>query len=110
MSAPAASTDALQQAAAWSRAGRRVALATVVDVRRSAPRPPGTKMAVSETGEIAGGVSGGCVEGAVVEEAQEVIAGGPPRLRHYGIANEDAWSVGLQCGGEIDVFIEPFAP
>jgi xanthine dehydrogenase accessory factor len=67
-------------------------------------------MAVSDRGEVSGMVSGGCVEGAVVEVAEEVLAGGPPRLLHFGIADSDAWDVGLPCGGEIDVFVERYEP
>jgi xanthine dehydrogenase accessory factor len=94
----------------WTARGDRVAVATVVDVVRSAPRPPGAKMAVNANGEIMGAVSGGCVEGAVVELASEVLAGGGPRLVHYGIADSDAWDVGLPCGGEIDVWVQEYEP
>jgi xanthine dehydrogenase accessory factor len=86
-------------------AGERVALATVIDARRSAPRPIGAKMVVSSRGEIGGSVSGGCVEGAVVEVAERVLAGEPPRLLSFGIADDEAWEVGLPCGGEIDVWV-----
>lgn len=92
----------------WTARGERVAVATVVGVKRSAPRPPGAKMAVNEAGEVSGAVSGGCVEGAVVEAAAEVLASGEPRLLHFGIADSDAWDVGLPCGGEIDVFVEEY--
>ena len=102
--------DVLAQIEAWSARGDRVALATVIEVRRSAPRAPGAKMAINEKGEIAGGVSGGCVEGAVVEIAEGVLAGGPPRLAQFGIADPEAWEVGLPCGGEIDVWIEAYGP
>jgi xanthine dehydrogenase accessory factor len=98
--------EPLQQAARWREEGRRVALATVVATRRSAPRPVGSKLAVSEQGELAGSVSGGCVESDVVLAAQEVLAGGGPRLVTYGITDEMAFGVGLPCGGEIDVFVE----
>jgi xanthine dehydrogenase accessory factor len=98
--------EPLQQAARWRVEGRRVALATVVATRRSAPRPIGSKLAVSEQGELAGSVSGGCVESDVVLAAQEVLGGGHPRLVTYGITDEMAFGVGLPCGGEIDVFIE----
>lgn len=94
----------------WTGRGERVAVATVVGVKRSAPRPPGAKMAVNEGGEVSGAVSGGCVEGAVVEAAAEVLASGEPRLLHFGIADSDAWDVGLPCGGEIDVFVEEYTP
>jgi xanthine dehydrogenase accessory factor len=98
--------DPLQQAARWRESGERVAIATVVATRRSAPRPVGSKLAVSEKGELAGSVSGGCVESDVVLAAQEVLAGGRPRLLTYGITDEMAFGVGLPCGGEIDVFLE----
>ncbi|MGI8749475.1 MAG: XdhC family protein [Thermoleophilaceae bacterium] len=91
---------------AWKRRGERVAVATVVGVKRSAPRPPGAKMAVNGSGEVSGAVSGGCVEGAVVEAAGRVLAGGGPSLMHFGIADSEAWDVGLPCGGEIDVWVE----
>jgi xanthine dehydrogenase accessory factor len=100
--------DVLDEVEAWSDRGESVALATVVAVRRSAPRPPGAKMAVAGSGEIAGMVSGGCVEGAVVEVCEEVLGGGAPRLLHFGIADEEAWDVGLPCGGEIDVWVQRF--
>ena len=92
----------------WRARGDRVALATVVATRRSAPRPVGSKLAVSERGELLGSVSGGCVESDVAVQAAEVIAEGTPRLLTYGIDDEQAWSVGLPCGGEIDVFVERF--
>ncbi len=102
--------DVLAAVQEWTARGEAVAVATVVAVRRSAPRPPGAKMAVSAAGEVSGMVSGGCVEGSVVVEAQEVLAGGPPRLLHFGIADAEAWEVGLPCGGEIDVWVERFTP
>ena len=92
----------------WRARGDRVALATVVATRRSAPRPVGSKLIVSERGELLGSVSGGCVESDVAVTAAEVIAEGTPRLLTYGIDDEQAWSVGLPCGGEIDVFVERF--
>ena len=94
----------------WLARGDRVALATVVATRRSAPRPIGAKLAVSAQGELAGSVSGGCVENEVYESAREVLAGGPPRLLTYGISDDLALSVGLPCGGEIDVFVEEVRP
>ena len=102
--------DVLEDVDAWVARGDAVAIATVVDVKRSAPRPPGAKMAVSSRGEVSGAVSGGCVEGAVVEVAEEVLRGGEPRLLHFGIADSEAWDVGLPCGGEIDVFVERYEP
>jgi xanthine dehydrogenase accessory factor len=96
----------LSQAGRWRELGRRVAVATVVSTRRSAPRPVGSKLVVSESGQLAGSVSGGCVESDVVLAAQEVLAGGPPRLLTYGITDEMAFGIGLPCGGEIDVFVE----
>ena len=91
----------------WRAKGEKVAIATVVATRRSAPRPVGAKLAVSESGELAGSVSGGCVEGDVFEHACEVLRSGRPKLLNYGIEDEEAWNVGLPCGGEIDVFVEP---
>jgi len=91
-----------------SAPGERLAVATVIDARRSAPRPIGAKMIVSPRGEIGGSVSGGCVEGAVVQAAEEVLAGGQPRLMSFGIADDEAWEVGLPCGGEIDVWVAPY--
>jgi xanthine dehydrogenase accessory factor len=85
-------------------------VATVLAARRSAPRPPGAKLAVNADGRIAGGVSGGCVEGAVVEVAHQILEGAPPALQHYGIADADAWEVGLPCGGEIDVWVQEYQP
>lgn len=91
----------------WRAAGKRVALARVVTVEGSGPRLPGAAMAVNEDGEVAGSVSGGCVEAAVVTEAQGVLAdGGEPRLVSYGISDDEAFSVGLTCGGTIRVFVE----
>jgi xanthine dehydrogenase accessory factor len=102
--------DVLQDVDGWVADGQSVALATVVNVKRSAPRPPGAKMAVSSTGHVSGAVSGGCVEGAVVEVAEEILRGGAPRLLHFGIADSEAWDVGLPCGGEIDVWVERYEP
>jgi xanthine dehydrogenase accessory factor len=98
--------DVLETLDAWAARGDDAAVATVVAVRRSAPRPPGAKMAVSSAGDVVGMVSGGCVEGAVIQEAQEVLQGGPPRLLQFGIADDEAWEVGLPCGGEIDVWVQ----
>jgi xanthine dehydrogenase accessory factor len=90
----------------WRREGQRVAVATVVGVEQSAPRDPGAMLAVNERGDVAGSVSGGCVESAVYEEGQDAIATGRPRLVTYGISDADAISVGLTCGGTIHVFVE----
>jgi xanthine dehydrogenase accessory factor len=99
-------SDALAAISRWLQGGQAVALATVVGTRRSAPRPLGSKLAVSEAGELAGSVSGGCVESDVAVQAREVLETGRPKLLSYGIADEEAWEVGLPCGGEIDVFVE----
>jgi len=99
--------EVLDSVERWRERGEKVAIATVVATRRSAPRPTGAKLAISESGEMAGSVSGGCVEGDVYVNAREVLEGGTPRLLSYGISDEEAWSVGLPCGGEIDVFVEP---
>src|SRR5215472_4868124 len=98
--------EALQRAVLWREVGRRVAVATVVATRRSAPRPVGSKLFVSESGDLEGSVSGGCVESDVVLAAQEVLSDGSPRLLTYGITDEMAFGIGLPCGGEIDVFVE----
>jgi xanthine/CO dehydrogenase XdhC/CoxF family maturation factor len=90
----------------WRSEGKAVAVATVVKVYGSAPRPLGAKMAVSESGEMVGSVSGGCVESAVVQEALAVIEEGAPKLVPFGISNESAWDVGLACGGTIEVYLE----
>jgi xanthine dehydrogenase accessory factor len=102
--------DVLTELSNWTTRGDRTALATVVDTQRSAPRPVGAKMAVNQYGEIAGGVSGGCVEGAVVEIADRVMHGEAPQLVHFGIPDSDAWDVGLPCGGEIDVWVQAYEP
>src|SRR5918911_2816228 len=90
----------------WRARGDRIAVARVVATRRSAPRPVGSKLIVSERGELAGSVSGGCVESDVAVQAAEVIERGEPRLLTYGISDEQAWEVGLPCGGEIAVFVQ----
>jgi xanthine dehydrogenase accessory factor len=102
--------DVITDVDKWVARGDDVAVATVIDVKRSAPRPPGAKMAVNSRGEVSGAVSGGCVEGAVVAVAEDVLKGGEPRLLHFGIADSEAWDVGLPCGGEIDVFVERYEP
>ena len=91
----------------WHRAGRGAALATVIQTWGSAPRQPGAQLAIAGDGEMAGSVSGGCVEGAVVAEALDALTDGRPRLLTYGVSDEDAFSVGLACGGTIRVLVEP---
>jgi len=98
--------DVLGQAAAWKAAGLGVALATVVRTWGSSPRQAGSKLAVNERGEFVGSVSGGCIEGAVIKEALDVIASGAPKLLDFGVTNEQAWDVGLACGGKVQVFVE----
>jgi xanthine dehydrogenase accessory factor len=95
---------------AWTREGSAFALATVVQTWGSAPRAAGSKMAVAADGRIAGSVSGGCVEAAVIEAAQKTLRDGVPQLLHFGVADETAWAVGLACGGTIDVFVEKAGP
>jgi xanthine dehydrogenase accessory factor len=90
----------------WRSDGEEVVVATVVANRRTAPRPVGSSLAIARSGKLCGSVSGGCVENDVVEQAQEVFATGEPKLLSYGISDEQAWAVGLPCGGEIDVFVE----
>lgn len=105
MSAPDCD-DVLKQAADWKAAGKGVALATVVATWGSSPRPLGSQLAVDDDSKFVGSVSGGCVETAVVGEAMEVIRDGKPRTLKFGITNEQAWEVGLACGGKIEVFVE----
>ncbi len=100
--------DIIEDIARWQTEGHRVALARVVDLEGSGPRDPGAAMAVNDTGEVVGSVSGGCVEGAVVTEALEVLGGdGTPRLVTFGYSDEEAFAVGLTCGGTIHLFVEP---
>jgi xanthine/CO dehydrogenase XdhC/CoxF family maturation factor len=98
--------EILDEIGRWQESGEKVVVATVVASRRSAPRPVGTSLAVSESGKMCGSVSGGCVESDVFENAMEVMQTGEPKLLSYGITDDMAWSVGLPCGGEIDVFLE----
>ena len=98
--------EILPEVEAWRESGEKVVVATVVATRRSAPRPVGTSLAVSESGRMCGSVSGGCVETDVYDNAMEVMKTGEPKLLTYGITDDLAWSVGLPCGGEIDVFVE----
>lgn len=97
----------LREIDTWRAEGKDVAVATVISVEGSAPRPIGARLAVTAGGEMAGSVSGGCVENAVVIEAQDVLKTGMPRVLRYGITDEMAWDVGLACGGTIEVFVEP---
>ena len=99
--------DVLSAAARWQDEGLRVALATVVATWGSSPRPLGSQLAVDERGRMVGSVSGGCIEGAVVHEAQGVMAGGGTKLLEYGVTDEMAWEVGLACGGTVRVYVEP---
>ena len=98
--------EILETTATWLAAGERVALATVVATWGSSPRPPGSRMAITQSGRIAGSVSSGCVEGAVADAAQDVMRTGIPQLLHYGVTDERAWEVGLPCGGSMEVFVE----
>ena len=99
--------DLLPKIRTWQHQGKTVALATVVKAWGSSPRPLGAKMAISSEGEMAGSVSGGCVEGAVVEEALAVLSSGRAKLIEYGVSDDLAWTVGLSCGGKLEIFIEP---
>ncbi len=98
--------DILAQALNWKKNGRDVALATVINTWGSAPRPAGSQLAIDETGQMVGSVSGGCVEGAVIQEALEIIKSGEPKTLEFGVSNDEAWEVGLACGGKINVFVE----
>jgi xanthine/CO dehydrogenase XdhC/CoxF family maturation factor len=101
--------DILATAAAWLAEGETVALATVVETWGSSPRPPGSRLAVTASGRLAGSVSGGCIEGAVAEMAQRTMETGTPQLLDFGISDERAWEVGLACGGKLKVFVEKVA-
>jgi xanthine/CO dehydrogenase XdhC/CoxF family maturation factor len=103
---PSLDDDVLNEAATWRQTGKNVALATVVSTWGSSPRPVGSHLAVDEDGKIVGSVSGGCIEGAVVSEAREVMETGKPKVLEYGVTNELAWEVGLACGGTIQVYVE----
>ena len=99
-------SDILSTAETWKREGRDVAIATVVDTWGSAPRPVGSHLVIDGEGNFVGSVSGGCVEGAVVSEALDVLAAGGPKMLEFGVADETAWRVGLSCGGTIRVFVQ----
>lgn len=98
--------DELTIAEAWMKAGKEVAIATVVETWGSAPRRTGSHLVIDETGNFEGSVSGGCVEGAVVAEAMDVLASGEPKMLEFGVADETAWEVGLSCGGNIKIYVE----
>ena len=102
-----AEDDVLSVAARWLEEGRRCALATVVETWGSSPRPIGSQLLIDETNAMVGSVSGGCIEGAVVHEAREVMESSQPKLLEYGVTDEEAWAVGLACGGKIQVYLEP---
>lgn len=104
--APMDSGELLDAAAQWRREGRPVALATVIRTWGSSPRPAGSMLAVDGDCRMLGSVSGGCVEGAVVQEALEIMKDGRPRVLEFGVSDEEAWSVGLACGGTVRVFVE----
>ena len=99
--------DILNTAKIWKSNGKNVAIATVVATWGSSPRPVGSQMAVDDSGQFVGSVSGGCIEGAVVQEAQDAMADGAVRLLDFGVSNTQAWEVGLACGGKIQIFVEP---
>ena len=101
-----ANDDLLSEAVRWKDEGRRVALATVVSTWGSSPRPVGSQLLIDGDNNMLGSVSGGCIEGAVVHEAQGVMASGQPRLLEFGVSDEQAWDVGLACGGKIQVYVE----
>ncbi|MCA1442388.1 XdhC family protein [Ensifer sp. IC4062] len=98
--------DPLEVAEAWCSDGRKVALATVIETWGSAPRPIGSHLVIDDEGNFQGSVSGGCVEGAVIAEAMEIIEFGIPKILEFGVADETAWRVGLSCGGRIRVYVE----
>ena len=98
--------DILATAAAWAAEGEQVAIATVTETWGSSPRPPGSQMAVTLSGRMAGSVSGGCIEGAVADAARHIMDTGAPELLDFGVTNDRAWEVGLACGGKLKVFVE----
>ncbi|HEY2033699.1 MAG TPA: XdhC family protein [Rhizomicrobium sp.] len=105
----AAEQDVLTTAADWLGAGHKVALGTVVNTWGSSPRPAGSQIAIRDDGAFVGSVSGGCVEGAVIEDALNTMKDGKVRKLEFGVSDEQAWAVGLACGGRIEVFIEPLS-
>jgi len=102
--------EVLDAAARWHAEGRRLAIATVVATWGSSPRPVGSQLLVDADGAFLGSVSGGCIEGAVIGEALEVIESGAPRLLDFGVSDERAWEVGLSCGGKVQIYVEPLQP
>ena len=102
--------DVLTTISKWTRSGHKAALATVIDTWGSSPRPVGSQLGINDKGELVGSVSGGCIEGAVAKQAFEVMELGPPRTLEFGVSNEDAWGVGLACGGSVRVFVERIEP
>ncbi|MBM3645008.1 MAG: XdhC family protein [Alphaproteobacteria bacterium] len=106
MTSVADTLDVLDQAGKWRAAGKGVALATVIVTWGSSPRPVGSRLAIDDGGNMVGSVSGGCIEGAVVKEALAAISDGKPRLLDFGVTDEQAWDVGLACGGKVQVFVE----
>jgi len=104
---PPMTAEPLTQVADWLAQGRKAALATVIATWGSSPRPVGSHMAVNDGGDFVGSVSGGCIEGAVVQAAQDVIRSSTPKMLEYGVTNEMAWEVGLACGGRVQVLVEP---
>jgi xanthine/CO dehydrogenase XdhC/CoxF family maturation factor len=99
--------DILQTARDWVNAGKRVAIATVIETWGSSPRPRGSQLVIDDNGAFTGSVSGGCVETAVITEAREVLRSGRPRILEYGVTDDRAWEVGLACGGRIRIYVEP---
>jgi len=106
LSALSSDDDVLTEAARWREEGRTVALATVVQTWGSSPRPVGSHLAIDQDRNFVGSVSGGCIEGAVIHEALEVMEEGKPRMLQYGVTHEMAWEVGLACGGQVNVYVE----
>ena len=103
---PAQQDDILGRIAEWRRDRRRIAVATVIKTWGSSPRPVGSQLAIDDSGAMIGSVSGGCIEGAVVREAMQSIQDGKPRTLDFGVSDEQAWDVGLACGGEVKVYVE----
>ena len=99
--------DPLTAAARWRKEGHGVAIATVIATWGSSPRPVGSQLALDEDGRFVGSVSGGCIEGAVITQGIETIRDGQPRVLDFGVSDEQAWEVGLTCGGKVQVYVEP---